>query len=54
MAEGRVTAIDAVLATAVLAGLSLNATLGWWWADPAAAYVLVLYAAREARHTLAG
>jgi len=45
--EGRVTMIDGILATAVLAGLLLNATLGWWWADPAAGYVLVGYAARE-------
>lgn len=52
-AEGRVTAIDAVLAAAVLVGLSLNTALGWWWADPAAAYVLVFYAALEARHALA-
>ena len=34
--EGRVTLIDGILATAVLAGLVLNAALGWWWADPAA------------------
>ena len=47
--EGRVTLIDAILATAVLAGLALNAVLGWWWADPAAGYVLVYYAAREVR-----
>jgi divalent metal cation (Fe/Co/Zn/Cd) transporter len=47
--EGRVTLIDAILATAVLAGLVLNAAQGWWWADPAAGYVLVFYAAREAR-----
>jgi divalent metal cation (Fe/Co/Zn/Cd) transporter len=45
--EGRVTAIDGVLAVAVLAGLVLNSALGWWWADPAAAYVLVYYASRE-------
>jgi divalent metal cation (Fe/Co/Zn/Cd) transporter len=32
--EGRVTMIDAILATAVLLGLVLNAALGWWWADP--------------------
>jgi divalent metal cation (Fe/Co/Zn/Cd) transporter len=31
----------------VLAGLLLNAAAGWWWADPAAGYVLVFYAARE-------
>ena len=47
--EGRVTMIDGILAAAVLLGLVLNATLGWWWADPAAGYVLVYYAAREVR-----
>ena len=47
--EGRVTLVDGILATAVLAGLVLNAALGWWWADPAAGYVLVFYAAREVR-----
>jgi len=30
-----------------------NAALGWWWADPAAGYVLVYYGAREARVALA-
>ena len=45
--EGRVTVIDGVLATAVLAGLALNAGLGWWWADPLAGYVLVYYATHE-------
>ena len=47
--EGRVTLVDAILAAAVLAGLVLNAAAGWWWADPAAGYVLVYYAARELR-----
>ncbi len=47
--EGRVTAIDGILAVAVLSGLILNAAAGWWWADPAAGYVLVCYAAREVR-----
>jgi divalent metal cation (Fe/Co/Zn/Cd) transporter len=28
--EGRVTMIDGILAAAVLAGLALNAGLGWW------------------------
>ena len=45
--EGRVTTIDGILAIAVLLGLILNAAAGWWWADPAAGYVLVYYAARE-------
>jgi len=47
--EGRVTMVDGILATSVLLGLALNAALGWWWADPAAGYVLVFYAAREVR-----
>lgn len=49
MTEGRVTAIDGILAAAVLLGLVLNAAAGWWWADPTAGYVLVYYAAREVR-----
>ncbi|OBF83846.1 cation transporter [Mycobacterium sp. 852002-51163_SCH5372311] len=48
-AEGRVTLIDGLLAAAVLCGLLLNAIAGWWWADPLAGYVLVLYAVREAK-----
>jgi divalent metal cation (Fe/Co/Zn/Cd) transporter len=52
--EGRVTMIDGILAAAVLLGLVLNAGLGWWWADPAAGYVLVCYAAREAREIFSG
>jgi divalent metal cation (Fe/Co/Zn/Cd) transporter len=52
--EGRVTMIDGILAVAVLLGLVLNAGLGWWWADPAAGYVLVYYAAREVREVFSG
>ena len=51
-AEGRITMIDGILATAVLCGLVLNAVAGWWWADPLAGYVLLYYAAREARGSL--
>jgi divalent metal cation (Fe/Co/Zn/Cd) transporter len=47
--EGRVTLVDGILASAVLLGLALNARLGWWWADPLAGLVVVLYAVREAR-----
>lgn len=46
--EGRVTTIDGLPALAVLAGLAFNAALGWSWADPTAAYVLVYYGAKEA------
>jgi divalent metal cation (Fe/Co/Zn/Cd) transporter len=47
--EGHVTTIDGILALAVLLGLILNAAAGWWWADPAAGYVLVYYAVGEVR-----
>lgn len=49
LTEGRVTLVDGILAAAVLVGLLLNAILGWWWADPLAAFVLVFYAIREGR-----
>jgi divalent metal cation (Fe/Co/Zn/Cd) transporter len=52
--EGRVTLIDGLLAVAVLVGLVLNSMAGWWWADPAAGYVLVAYAAREVREIFFG
>ncbi|WP_331743354.1 cation transporter (plasmid) [Streptomyces sp. NBC_01136] len=52
--EGRVTLIDGLLATAVLLGLVLNTAVGWWWADPAAGYVLVYYALREVREIFTG
>ena len=48
--EARVTVIDGCLAAAVLIGVVLNAAAGWWWADPLAALVLVVYALWEARH----
>jgi divalent metal cation (Fe/Co/Zn/Cd) transporter len=51
-AESRVTLIDGILATAVFVGLAANAALGWWWADPAAGYLLVYYAGREAAAAL--
>jgi divalent metal cation (Fe/Co/Zn/Cd) transporter len=51
-AEGRITIIDGILATAVHVGLILNSFAGWWWADPVAGYVLLFYALREARASL--
>ena len=50
--EGRVTLIDAYLAAAVLLGLTLNTTFGWWWADPIAGVVIVYYGLREGREAL--
>lgn len=45
--ESRVTVIDGYLALAVLVGLLLNAALGWWWADPLSALVIVVYGLKE-------
>jgi divalent metal cation (Fe/Co/Zn/Cd) transporter len=54
LAEARVTAIDAILAAAVLVGLILNAAAGLAWADDAVGLVVAVYAAREARALLSG
>ena len=51
--EARVTVIDAALAACVLVGLTLNAVLGWWWADPLAGFVIVYYGVREGREAVA-
>ena len=48
-AEATMSFLDGVLATATLLGLALNAGLGWWWADPAAALVVAVAALNEAR-----
>lgn len=48
-AEASMTFLDGVLSSATMLGLLLNATLGWWWADPAAAFLVGLAAATEAR-----
>jgi divalent metal cation (Fe/Co/Zn/Cd) transporter len=50
--EARVTVIDGLLAAAIVLGLILNAALGWWWADPVAALVIVYYGVREGWHAL--
>ena len=48
--EARVTLVDAYLAGCVLVGLTLNATLGWWWSDPVASLVIVFYGMKEGLH----
>ena len=47
--EATMTFLDGVLSTATMLGLVLNAAVGWWWADPAAALLVGLAAAGEAR-----
>lgn len=47
--EADMTLLDAGLSAGTMLGLLLNATLGWWWADPAAALIVAVAAANEAR-----
>jgi divalent metal cation (Fe/Co/Zn/Cd) transporter len=42
------------LSAILLGGLALNATLGWWWADPLAALGMVPLIVREGREALRG
>jgi divalent metal cation (Fe/Co/Zn/Cd) transporter len=42
------------LSAILLGGLLLNATLGWWWADPLAALVMIPLIVREGREALRG
>ena len=51
-AESAQTAACAYLSAIVLAGLALNATLHWWWADPVAALVVVAILLNEGRRAL--
>src|ERR1700687_488482 len=46
-ANARQTDFCMYLSGILLGGLLLNAALGWWWADPAAALVMVPIIARE-------
>ncbi|MGB8644233.1 MAG: cation transporter [Anaerolineae bacterium] len=44
----------AYLSFTLLLGLIANYVLGWWWADPFAALVMLYFIVREAREALAG
>ncbi len=46
-ADSRQADFCTYLSAILLAGLLLNALLGWWWADPVAALVMVPIIARE-------
>jgi len=52
--ESRQNMLCAYLSAALLIGLTLNAALGWWWADPIAALVIAAVAAREGRQSWRG
>lgn len=47
MADAKETFVCAYLSFTLLLGLVLNAILGWWWADPVAALVMVPFLVHE-------
>jgi divalent metal cation (Fe/Co/Zn/Cd) transporter len=49
--EADQTRLCAILSAVLLAGLGLNAALGWWWADPAAGVAIAALAGVEAVRT---
>ena len=52
--EAAQTSLCAYLSAIALAGVVLNAWLGWWWADPVAALAMVPIMVREAAEGLRG
>lgn len=52
--ESRQTLLCTYLSVILLAGLALNAWLGWWWADPVAALAMVPIIVREGLEGLRG
>jgi divalent metal cation (Fe/Co/Zn/Cd) transporter len=52
--EASQTQLCAYLSVALLIGLLANATAGWWWADPAAAFVIAAVAVKEGRESWRG
>lgn len=46
-AEAAMTFLDGCLSTGILSALVLNAWLGWWWADAAAALLVAAFAVKE-------
>jgi len=54
VADGTQTLLCSYLSAALLIGLVLNTTFGWWWADPLTGLFIAFVAAREARETWNG
>jgi divalent metal cation (Fe/Co/Zn/Cd) transporter len=51
VADAKQTNLCALLSAVLLVGLSANAVLGWWWADPLAGLAIAAIALAEARRT---
>lgn len=54
MADSKQTELCTYLSAILLAGLLLNALLGWWWADPVAALIMVPIIVKEGVEGLRG
>ena len=54
MADSKQTEICTYLSAILLGGLLLNALLGWWWADPVAALIMVPIIVKEGIEALRG
>jgi divalent metal cation (Fe/Co/Zn/Cd) transporter len=54
VADSNQTKLCAYLSAILLAGLILNATAGWWWADPLAALAIAGLAVNEGREAWRG
>jgi divalent metal cation (Fe/Co/Zn/Cd) transporter len=52
--EGRQNLLCAYLSAALLVGLGANALFGWWWTDPATAFVIAAVAVNEGREAWRG
>ncbi|MDQ6736785.1 MAG: cation transporter [Gemmatimonadota bacterium] len=53
-ADARQTSLCAYLSAIALVGVALNVLVGWWWADPAAALLMVPIIAKEGVEGLRG
>lgn len=51
-AQSKETWLSNYLSISLLAGLSLNVALGWWWADPVVALLIAAIAIHEGREAL--
>lgn len=52
--EAQQTQLCTYLSAILLGGLTLNAVFGWWWADPAAALIMVPIIGKEGVEALSG
>ena len=52
IADAAETFVCAYLSFALLLGLGLNAVLGWWWADPIAALLMLPLIVREGKEAI--